>query len=83
MLGIRNTLWTAWLRRPASGALRHTVAVLRSVPPDLASARAVAHAVAGLPWVLRERRVIPAAVEARLRLLEAAQRASAARRYVG
>jgi GT2 family glycosyltransferase len=83
ILGIRNTLWTAWLRRPVPGALRHTAAVLRSVPADLASARAVARAVAGLPWVLRERRVIPDAVEARLRLLEAAQRASAARRYVG
>jgi GT2 family glycosyltransferase len=83
MLGIRNTLWTAWLRRPARGALRHTAAVLRSVPADLASAWAVANAVAGLPWVLRERRVIPDRVEARLRLLEAAQRASAARRYVG
>ncbi|MGK5451426.1 glycosyltransferase family 2 protein, partial [Streptomyces radiopugnans] len=40
-------------------------------------------ALAGLPWVLRERRVVPPEVEARLRLLEEEQRRSAARRYVG
>jgi hypothetical protein len=41
--------------------------------------------VAGLPWVLRDRRgrVIPMSVEAVLRLLEEPQRRSAARRYVG
>jgi GT2 family glycosyltransferase len=83
VLGIRNTLWTAWLRRPAGGALRRTAAVLRSVPRDPASAAAVARAVAGLPWVLRERRVIPASIEAGLRQLEEPQRRSAARRYVG
>jgi glycosyltransferase involved in cell wall biosynthesis len=83
MLGIRNTLWTAWLRRPVPGAARHTMTVLRSVPRDRASAVAVARAVRGLPWVLRERRVIPPAVEAGVRLLEAPRRASPARRYVG
>lgn len=83
ILGIRNTLWTAWLRGPPGGALRRTAAVLRSVPKDRASAAAVARAAAGLPWVLRDRRVIPPRVEAGLRLLEAPQRHSAARRYVG
>ncbi|HEY3978701.1 MAG TPA: glycosyltransferase [Streptosporangiaceae bacterium] len=83
MLGIRNTLWTAWLRRPVPGAARHTMAVLRSVPRDRASGLAVARAVRGLPWVIRERRVIPPAVEAGLRLLEAPRRASPARRYIG
>jgi GT2 family glycosyltransferase len=83
MLGIRNTLWTAWLRRPLPGAARHTVAVLRSMPRDRASGVAVARALRGLPWVIRERRVIPPAVEAGLRLLEAPRRASPARRYIG
>lgn len=82
-LGIRNTLWTAWLRCPASGALRRTAAVLRSVPRDTASVTAVLAALAGLPWVLRERRVVPEHVEHGLRLLEEPQRTSAARRYVG
>jgi GT2 family glycosyltransferase len=83
ILGIRNTLWTAWLRRPAGGALRRTVAVLRAIPKDTASGTALIKASAGLPWIVRERRVIPAQVEAWLRLLEAPQRDSPARRYVG
>ena len=82
-LGIRNTLWTAWLRRPLPGALRRTLALLRSIPRDGASAAAVAEALAGMPWVLRERRVIPPEVEHGLRLLERPQRHSPARRYVG
>jgi GT2 family glycosyltransferase len=82
-LGLRNTLWTAWLRRPVSGACRHTWATLRAAPPDAATAAAVAEAVAGLPWVLRERRPVPAEVESGLRALEAPRRRSPARRYVG
>jgi hypothetical protein len=62
-LGIHNTLWTAWLRRRAASALRHTGSLLRRVPPDRASAAAVAQAVAGLPWMLRERRVVPPQAE--------------------
>ena len=82
-LGIRNTLWTAWLRRPIPGALRHTVSVVRSLPRDLASLGAIAEALGGLHWVLRERRVVPPEVERGLRLLEEPQRHSVARRYVG
>ncbi|RCV52528.1 glycosyltransferase family 2 protein [Marinitenerispora sediminis] len=82
-LGIRNTLWTAWLRRPVPGAARHTADVLRGAPRDLVTAAAVAEAVAGLPWVLRERRPVPESVEHGLRLLAEPRRNSAARRYVG
>lgn len=82
-LGIRNTLWTAWLRRPLGSALRRTRTLLRSIPRDWASVAAVAEALAGLVWVLRERRVIPPEVERGLRLLEEPQRQSPARRYVG
>jgi Predicted glycosyltransferases len=82
-LGIRNTLWFAWLRRPVPAAIRRTVALARAVPRDVTSLAAFADAVAGLPWVLRERRVLPARVEANLRLLERPQRDSVARRYVG
>ncbi|PRX48607.1 GT2 family glycosyltransferase [Prauserella shujinwangii] len=82
-LGIRNTLWTLWLRRPWRSVARRTADVLRSAPADRATAAAVAEALRGLPWVLRERRVVPASVEAGLRSLEESQRRSAARRYVG
>ncbi|GAB2716128.1 glycosyltransferase family 2 protein [Streptomyces bullii] len=81
--GIRNTLWFTWLRRPTGPALRRTLELARTVPRDQASLRAFAEAAAALPWVLRERRVVPPEVESRLRLLEPAQRASKARRYTG
>jgi GT2 family glycosyltransferase len=82
-LGIRNTLWTLWLRRPWRSACRRTRAVLSSAPRDAATVTAVAEALAGLPWVLRNRRVVPPGVEAGLVLLEDSQRRSTARRYVG
>jgi hypothetical protein len=78
--GIRNTLWFTWLRRPP--ALRHTVQLALTVPRDIVSLRAFPEAAA-LPWVLRERRVLPIEVESRLRLLEVPQRQSTARRYTG
>ena len=81
--GIRNTLWFTWLRRPAGPALRRTLNLARTVPRDTTSLRAFAEAAAALPWVLRERRVLPREVESRLRLLEPAQRTSTARRYTG
>ncbi|MCO5993699.1 glycosyltransferase family 2 protein [Actinoallomurus rhizosphaericola] len=82
-IGIRNTLWTTWLRRPLPSAARRTLTVLRSVPRDRTSLSAVAEAIAGLPWVLRERRPVPGHVERNLRLLAEPQRRSPARRYVG
>ncbi|WP_236670532.1 glycosyltransferase family 2 protein [Streptomyces sp. 7-21] len=81
--GIRNTLWTTWLRRPPAAALRRTAGLLREVPRDAATGAALLRALGGLPWLLRERRVVPPEVEARLRLLDGPQRASRARRYVG
>ncbi|MBW0101311.1 glycosyltransferase family 2 protein [Pseudonocardia sp. KRD291] len=82
-LGIRNTLWTLWLRRPVRSAARRSVEVLRGAPADAATARAVLSALAGAVWVLRGRRVVPPHVEAGLVLLEEPQRRSTARRYVG
>ena len=81
--GIRNALWTTWLRRPLASALRRTAWLAGSIPRDKTSAEAILHALRGLPWVLKERRVVPGMVEENLRLLEAPQRKSTARRYVG
>jgi GT2 family glycosyltransferase len=80
--GIRNTLWTTWLRRPLRPALRRTLHLLRTVPRDRVTARGLLAAVRGLPWVLRERQVLPPHAEARFAALENAQRNSSARRYV-
>ncbi|MFG2089627.1 MULTISPECIES: glycosyltransferase family 2 protein [unclassified Spirillospora] len=80
--GIRNTLWFTWLRRPLPAAVRRTAGLLRTLPRDRVTAGALAEAAAGLAWVARERRTLPADVEERLRRLEASQRKSTARRYV-
>ncbi|MCK2218064.1 glycosyltransferase family 2 protein [Actinomadura sp. ATCC 31491] len=81
-VGIRNTLWFTWLRRPVRAALRRTAHLARTVPRDRISALAALDALRGLPWVLAERRRVPPRVEARLASLEAAQASSRARRYV-
>jgi GT2 family glycosyltransferase len=69
---VRNDLWTSWLRRPAPVAVRDTVTALRR-----GQVAGVAEAVRGLPWVLRERRPLPAEVERHLRRVAAAGQAAA------
>jgi GT2 family glycosyltransferase len=83
LLGIRNTLWFTWLRRPTAAALRRTAELAGSVPRDATSAAAFGAALRGLPWVLRERRPVPPGVEAWIKLLDEPRRASSARQYVG
>ncbi|MFI6074378.1 glycosyltransferase family 2 protein [Actinoplanes sp. NPDC051343] len=80
--GLRNTLWFTWLRRPLRPALRRTLFLAFTAPRDRITVFAWWDAVRGLPWVLTERRVRPRPVERRLAPLDAAQRASKARRYV-
>jgi N-acetylglucosaminyl-diphospho-decaprenol L-rhamnosyltransferase len=79
--GVRNTLWFTWLRRRGAAVGRRSWTVLRSLPPTRDAWLGVLDAVRGLPWVLRERRPLPPAVEARFRALEESQRTSTARRY--
>jgi GT2 family glycosyltransferase len=67
---VRNRLWFAWLRRPLRSALRRTWRQAWSEPWDGIALRGFAAALAGLPWVLQERRVVPRQVEDGLRLLE-------------
>jgi GT2 family glycosyltransferase len=81
-VGVRNTLWFTWLRRPLRPALRRTVHLARTLPRDRITALAAADAVRGLPWVLAGRRPRPPAVEQRLGVLDETQRRSQARRYV-
>ena len=63
-------------------ALRRTRDVLASVPRDAVSARGIWLALRGAPWVMRERRVLPAHAERRFLAVEQVQRRSRARRYV-
>jgi GT2 family glycosyltransferase len=69
-LRVRNALWFAWLRRPASTATRHTLRVLGAAPRGADARAGLLKALRGLPWALRERRVIPPHVESRLRMLD-------------
>lgn len=65
-LVLRNRLWTMMLRRSMSCAVQAIAQYLRAAPYDRTARAALREAVAGLPWVLRERRAIPAHVERRL-----------------
>lgn len=80
--GIRNTLWFTWLRRPLPSAALRTVRLLRRLPRDRVTASGVGDAVRGLPWVLRERRPVPAHLERGYRQLEDMQLNGGARKYV-
>ncbi|MDI3330868.1 MAG: glycosyltransferase [Micrococcus sp.] len=80
--GLRNTLWFTWLRRPLPAAVRRSWQVLSTAPRDRVTLDAVADALRGAGWVLRERRVLPDRVEERFLALEESQRTSAARQYV-
>jgi GT2 family glycosyltransferase len=82
-VGLRNTLWFTWLRRPVRPALRRTAVVLRGAPRDRTTALACLDALRGLPWVARSRRVLPPHAERRFLAVEQQQATSMARRYVG
>jgi GT2 family glycosyltransferase len=81
-IGIRNTLWFLWLRRPAPSAARRTLGLLRTLPRDAVSLAGLVDALRGLPWVARRRRVVPPHVESMLRALDEPQLESEARQYV-
>lgn len=68
---LRHALWSAWLRRPLRSALRETWRLVRQARRDGLLLPGLTDALGGLPWVLRERRVIPVHAEERLRLLDA------------
>ncbi len=80
--GVSNALWFLLLRRPWPAVARRAAVLTRSARRDRTWALGVLDALRGLPWVLRERRVLAPSVEARFRVLEAPQAASVARRYV-
>ncbi|MEU4694101.1 glycosyltransferase [Actinoplanes sp. NPDC023714] len=82
-VGLRNTLWFTWLRRPAGAAIRRTLFLATTVPRDRTSLLGALDAVRGLGWLVADRRPRPAVVEARLARLDETQRRSTARRYVG
>lgn len=67
-LELRNALWTTWLRRPLPSALARTAALVGRAGPH--GAAPLLAAVRGLPWVARQRRVLPPQTELALRTIE-------------
>jgi GT2 family glycosyltransferase len=66
---IRNALWSAWLRRPLGGAARQTAHLAALAVHQPGAWSGILLALAGLPWVLRERRPVHPELEAALRTL--------------
>jgi GT2 family glycosyltransferase len=75
-MNARNALWIAWLRRPIRAAWRITGDWWAESRRDRVALRNVVDALRGLPWVLRERRVVPAHVEMALQTLDALEAAN-------
>jgi GT2 family glycosyltransferase len=67
---LRNAVWVAWLRRPLRDAVRRSASVLARTSSPRERAAAILAAVRGLPWVLRQRRVVPLYIEDALRRLD-------------
>jgi GT2 family glycosyltransferase len=81
-LGVRNTLWFAWSRRPLGPALQWTAHVLRQSGLNRITLAGFGLALLGLPRILlRDRRPLPPAVERQMALLDAPKRQSQARDY--
>lgn len=68
---LRNDLWTVWLRRRRARLPAATAGRLRAAGWDRGqTARGLLAALRGLPWVVRERRPMPASVERELTAAE-------------
>ncbi|MER7112068.1 glycosyltransferase family 2 protein [Streptomyces sp. NPDC000229] len=68
---LRNAALTAWLRRPLAVAWRHTRGIAVRARRDPEARQALRDLLGRLPVVLRDRRPLPAAVEAAARRLDA------------
>jgi N-acetylglucosaminyl-diphospho-decaprenol L-rhamnosyltransferase len=80
-LGLRNTLWFAWTRRPWRVAARWTLHVLRSSPANVTTALGCFDALRWLVRLPSERRPLPPEVEAAMALLDESKINSRARCY--
>jgi GT2 family glycosyltransferase len=74
--GVRDELWTVWLRRPRKEMVRVTVKHLRAAPHDRISRLGLLAALRGLPWVLRQRVPVALHLERQLQLLDQQQEAT-------
>nr|WP_202967352.1 glycosyltransferase [Nitrospira moscoviensis] len=66
---LRNAVWSAWLRLTVPSAVRRTLRLMGRESDMSSRSWALREALAGLPWILRRRHVIPPTVEAELQRL--------------
>jgi len=69
----RNNLLTAWLRRPPRVAIHRTLAFATAAASRSRPLHTLFDALRGLPWALRNRRVVPRHIEALCELVEHAR----------
>jgi GT2 family glycosyltransferase len=67
VLEVRNALWFAWLRRPLRAVAAITLRTAARGVTDPSARRGLLEAARGVGWVVRERRVVPAELERRMR----------------
>ena len=67
---LRNAVLVAWLRRPVSVAAQATARLARQAIEDRPARLALLDVARNGPWLFRSRRLLPASVEADVRLLE-------------
>ena len=64
IVSFRNRLWIAWMRLPLASAWHETCGVWREARAAGVGGPALRRALAGLPWALSQRRVLPPRVHA-------------------
>ncbi len=78
--GIRNTIVTAWLHRPAGRALAWTGHIVRHTRKDSTLVGGLGLTLLAVPWIVRERNVWAPEYESQIRILRSGK-PSGARRY--
>jgi GT2 family glycosyltransferase len=69
-LGMRNTLWNAWIHRRFRSAVRYTLFILADTPKNQDWVKGLALTIKGIPWAARRRDPLPADLDAALTVLE-------------
>ena len=67
---VRNALWSVWLRRPARSVFASTWRIASRSFSDEACGLGFIDALAGLPWILRDRRPVSPSIDRRVRIAE-------------
>jgi GT2 family glycosyltransferase len=68
-LVVRNHLWSVWLRRSLRGVFAETSPFIKKAITDGHVRKGVLEALAGLPWILQERKPLRAELEQEVRKL--------------